>query len=207
MTAFIIPKHPSTDRNKIAALCLAVESLRRLGDSIWRHLVEVGKRFICAKTLSKMCCLSEASSHFVVFVCVNPDRKPSRKMKRLNRNHWIDKSNQCWALFPFGQQHVDRLRDRIEVDELRFWARTHDRASLLSTFDLRLYSLRSWSCSRSAKSKQALLLHSLNRNFLLSPFSFLLYILYLCTLFLEFSFYQHILWKINSFFSLPFLNV
>ena len=29
-----------------------------------------------------MCCLSEASSHFVVFVCVNPDRKPSRKMKR-----------------------------------------------------------------------------------------------------------------------------
>ena len=31
-----------------------------------------------------MCCLSEASSHFVVFVCVNPDRKPSRKMKRLN---------------------------------------------------------------------------------------------------------------------------
>ena len=32
-----------------------------------------------------MCCLSEASSHFVVFVCVNPDRKPSRKMKRLNK--------------------------------------------------------------------------------------------------------------------------
>ena len=29
-----------------------------------------------------MCCLSEASSHFVVFVCINPDRKPSRKMKR-----------------------------------------------------------------------------------------------------------------------------
>ncbi len=29
-----------------------------------------------------MCCLSEASSHFVVFVCTNPDRKPSRKMKR-----------------------------------------------------------------------------------------------------------------------------
>ena len=38
-------------------------------------LAEVGKRFICAKTLSKMCCLSEASSHFVVFVCVNPDRE------------------------------------------------------------------------------------------------------------------------------------
>ena len=34
-----------------------------------------------------MCCLSEASSHFVVFVCVNPDRKPSRKMKRLNKNN------------------------------------------------------------------------------------------------------------------------
>ena len=33
-----------------------------------------------------MCCLSEASSHFVVFVCVNPDRKPSRKMKRLNKD-------------------------------------------------------------------------------------------------------------------------
>ena len=32
-----------------------------------------------------MCCLSEASSHFVVFVCVNPDRKPSRKMKRQNK--------------------------------------------------------------------------------------------------------------------------
>ena len=32
-----------------------------------------------------MCCLSEASSHFVVFVCVNPDRKPSRKMKRRNK--------------------------------------------------------------------------------------------------------------------------
>ena len=31
-----------------------------------------------------MCCLSKASSHFVVFVCVNPDRKPSRKMKRRN---------------------------------------------------------------------------------------------------------------------------
>ena len=31
-----------------------------------------------------MCCLSEASSHFVVFVCVNPGRKPSRKMKRRN---------------------------------------------------------------------------------------------------------------------------
>ena len=31
-----------------------------------------------------MCCLSEASSHFVVFVCINPDRKPSRKMKRIN---------------------------------------------------------------------------------------------------------------------------
>ena len=31
------------------------------------------------------------------------------------------------------------------------------------------------------------------QNFLLSPFSFLLYILYLCTRFLEFSFYQHIL--------------
>ena len=29
-----------------------------------------------------MCCLSEASSHFVVFVCINPDRKPSRKMNR-----------------------------------------------------------------------------------------------------------------------------
>ena len=38
-------------------------------------LAEVGNRFICAKTLSKMCCLSEASSHFVVFVCVNPDRE------------------------------------------------------------------------------------------------------------------------------------
>ncbi|MBO7161143.1 MAG: hypothetical protein J6V62_06910, partial [Paludibacteraceae bacterium] len=46
------------------------------------HLVEGGNRFLCAKTLSKMCCLSEASSHFVVFVCENPDRKPSRKMKR-----------------------------------------------------------------------------------------------------------------------------
>ena len=32
-----------------------------------------------------MCCLSEASSHFVVFVCVNPDRKPGRKMKRRNK--------------------------------------------------------------------------------------------------------------------------
>ena len=32
-----------------------------------------------------MCCLSEASSHFVVFVCVNPDRKPSRKMQRRNK--------------------------------------------------------------------------------------------------------------------------
>ncbi len=32
-----------------------------------------------------MYCLSEASSHFVVFVCKNPDRKPSRKMKRLNK--------------------------------------------------------------------------------------------------------------------------
>ena len=32
-----------------------------------------------------MCCLSEASSHFVVFVCINPDRKPSRKMKRRNK--------------------------------------------------------------------------------------------------------------------------
>ena len=31
-----------------------------------------------------MCCLSKASSHFVVFVCENPDRKPSRKMKRRN---------------------------------------------------------------------------------------------------------------------------
>ena len=50
-------------------------------------LAEVGNRFICAKTLSKMCCLSEASSHFVVFVCVNPDRKPSRKMKRLNKKY------------------------------------------------------------------------------------------------------------------------
>ena len=38
-------------------------------------LAEVGNRFICAKTLSKMCCLSKASSHFVVFVCVNPDRE------------------------------------------------------------------------------------------------------------------------------------
>ena len=47
-------------------------------------LAEVGNRFICAKTLSKMCCLSKASSHFVVFVCENPDRKPSRKMNRLN---------------------------------------------------------------------------------------------------------------------------
>ena len=39
-----------------------------------------------------MCCLSEASSHFVVFVCVNPDRKPSRKMKRRNINRLSDYS-------------------------------------------------------------------------------------------------------------------
>ena len=39
-----------------------------------------------------MCCLSEASSHFVVFVCVNPDRKPSRKMKRRNINRLNDYS-------------------------------------------------------------------------------------------------------------------
>ncbi len=56
-----------------------------------------------------MCCLSEASSHFVVFVCVNPDRKPSRKMKRRNKEAVVR------ALFPFGQQHVDKLRDRMEA--------------------------------------------------------------------------------------------
>ena len=56
-----------------------------------------------------MCCLSEASSHFVVFVCVNPDRKPSRKMNRLNKEAVVR------ALFPFGQQHVDKLRDRKEA--------------------------------------------------------------------------------------------
>ena len=38
-----------------------------------------------------MCCLSKASSHFVVFVCVNPDRKPSRKMKRRYENVSKDK--------------------------------------------------------------------------------------------------------------------
>ena len=53
-----------------------------------------------------MCCLSEASSHFVVFVCVNPDRKPSRKMQR--RNKKADSLMRCG-----------------------FGARTHDRASLL----------------------------------------------------------------------------
>ncbi len=37
-----------------------------------------------------MCCLSKASSHFVVFVCENPDRKPSRKMKRLNINRLVE---------------------------------------------------------------------------------------------------------------------
>ena len=56
-----------------------------------------------------MCCLSEASSHFVVFVCTNPDRKPSRKMKRRNEEAVVR------ALFPFGQQHVDKLRDRKGV--------------------------------------------------------------------------------------------
>ena len=42
------------------------------------------------------------------------------------------------ALFPFGQQHVDKLRDRIEIEAMQFdfEPRTHDRASLLSTFDL-----------------------------------------------------------------------
>ena len=59
-----------------------------------------------------MCCLSKASSHFVVFVCENPDRKPSRKMKRRNK---IAESLMCCD----------------------FGARTHDRASLLSTFDFR----------------------------------------------------------------------
>ena len=69
-----------------------------------------------------MCCLSKASSHFVVFVCENPDRKPSRKMHRRNEKAVIR------ALFPFGQQHVDKLRDRKEsTNDLR-----------LSTFDLRL---------------------------------------------------------------------
>ena len=56
-----------------------------------------------------MCCLSEASSHFVVFVCENPDRKPSRKMKRRNEEAVVR------VLFPFGQQHVDKLRDRKGV--------------------------------------------------------------------------------------------
>ena len=37
-----------------------------------------------------MCCLSKASSHFVVFVCENPDRKPSRKMKRRNINRLVE---------------------------------------------------------------------------------------------------------------------
>ena len=93
----------------------------RWGGAIWRHLVEVGKRFICAKTLSKMCCLSKASSHFVVFVCTNPDRKPSRKMHR--RNRIAD-----YSYFVLISSSLMRCG---------FEARTHDRASLL-------YSLRSW---------------------------------------------------------------
>ena len=69
-----------------------------------------------------MCCLSKASSHFVVFVCTNPDRKPSRKMKR--RNKIAD-----YSYFVLISSSLMRCG---------FGARTHDRASLLSTFDLRL---------------------------------------------------------------------
>ena len=43
-----------------------------------------------------MCCLSEASSHFVVFVCVNPDRKPSRKMKRRNEKAVVRALEYLW---------------------------------------------------------------------------------------------------------------
>ena len=50
-------------------------------------------------------------------------------MKRRNKEAVVR------ALFPFGQQHVDKLRDRIEVEAMQcdFELRTHDRASLLST--------------------------------------------------------------------------
>jgi len=71
-----------------------------------------------------MCCLSEASSHFVVFVCVNPDRKPSRKMKRRNEEAvvralkylWLRLGIvQNWALRQAqGPNGSNRLRDRIK---------------------------------------------------------------------------------------------
>ncbi len=57
-----------------------------------------------------MCCLSEASSHFVVFVCINPDRKPSRKMNR--RNEIADYS--YFVLISSSLMHCD------------FGARTHE---------------------------------------------------------------------------------
>ena len=43
--------------------------------------------------------------------------------------------NSIRALFPFGQQHVDRLRDRIEVDALWFWST--DARPCVPTFYLR----------------------------------------------------------------------
>ena len=58
-----------------------------------------------------MCCLSKASSHFVVFVCENPDREPSRKMNRRNMN-WL-----CG-------------------EEVRFWS-TDARPCVPTTYDLR----------------------------------------------------------------------
>ena len=66
-----------------------------------------------------MCCLSEASSHFVVFVCVNPDRKPSRKMHRLNASstHRLTiYSGTLIFLLRLGiinAGHFDKLSDRI----------------------------------------------------------------------------------------------
>ena len=72
-----------------------------------------------------MCCLSEASSHFVVFVCVNPDRKPSRKMKRLNKIA-------DYSYFVLISSSLMRCG---------FGVGTHDRASLLSTCDFRLTTL------------------------------------------------------------------
>ena len=84
-----------------------------------------------------MCCLSEASSHFVVFVCVNPDRKPSRKMKR--RNKIAD--SVIVAVLEHGRTTVRPyfIRFAHEVAHVR-----HNQSKLcfctrlIATFDLRL---------------------------------------------------------------------
>jgi hypothetical protein len=57
-----------------------------------------------------MCCLSEASSHFVVFVCENPDRKPSRKMKRRTDS-------------PISQKNMIQPAKRLETVQEYYFSR------------------------------------------------------------------------------------